>query len=69
MASLTDIALVEKARWQAQALFEQDRNLTAENQPIAAELARFWGQNSGGTSVDEHTTPAAQNPHHPAYAL
>jgi ATP-dependent DNA helicase RecG len=49
MASLTDIALVEKARRQAQALFEQDRELKRpENQLIYAEMSRFWGESSGG---------------------
>jgi ATP-dependent DNA helicase RecG len=49
MASLTDVYLIEKARRQAQSLFEQDSNLEKpEHQLLASELDRFWGGNNKG---------------------
>jgi ATP-dependent DNA helicase RecG len=51
MASLTDLQLIEKARRQAQALFEQDRLLERpEHRIISAELERFWGRGRGDLS-------------------
>ena len=51
MASITDIGLIEKARAQAQMLFERDPYL---NQPEHALLAeafnRFWGGGKGDVS-------------------
>ena len=44
MASLTDVHMIEKARLQAQALFERDADLQMpENQLLAEALGRFWG--------------------------
>ena len=51
MANLTDIHLIEKARRQAQALFESDPDLThPENQPLAPTLQRFWSGGKGDIS-------------------
>jgi ATP-dependent DNA helicase RecG len=51
MASLTDIHLIEKARAQAQTLYEQDRLLEKpEHKTIASELERFWGGGKGDLS-------------------
>ena len=45
MASLTDVALIEKARIHAQNLFELDANLEQpEHKLLAESLGRFWGQ-------------------------
>jgi len=45
MASLTDVALIEKARVHAQNLFELDANLEQpEHKLLAESLGRFWGQ-------------------------
>jgi ATP-dependent DNA helicase RecG len=44
MASLTDIRLIEKARRQAQAIFEADPDLEgAEHQSLAAAVEAYWG--------------------------
>jgi ATP-dependent DNA helicase RecG len=44
MASLSDIQLIEKARQQAQTLFERDPELKeSENSLLAEALTRFWG--------------------------
>jgi ATP-dependent DNA helicase RecG len=44
MASLTDIALIEKARDHAQALFVRDPDLQAPEHALLAEaVTRFWG--------------------------
>jgi len=44
MAKLTDVHLIEKARTQAQALFQIDADLTRiENRPLAVRLDEFWG--------------------------
>lgn len=51
MANLTDIRLIEKARTQAQRLFEQDPDLTApEHQPLVASFRRYWGNGRGDMS-------------------
>jgi ATP-dependent DNA helicase RecG len=51
MASLTDLQLIEKARRQAQLLYEQDRLLEKpEHKMIATELDRFWGGGRGDLS-------------------
>jgi ATP-dependent DNA helicase RecG len=45
MASLTDIALIEKARDHAQALFTRDPDLKAPEHALLAEAVdRFWGK-------------------------
>ena len=50
MASLTDVALIEKARGHAQKMFEIDAELKAPEHALLAEaLDRFWG-NSGDRS-------------------
>jgi len=51
MASLSDIHLIEKARAQAQALFERDPDLkNPENNLLAEALGRFWGGGKGDVS-------------------
>lgn len=51
MASITDIALIEKARTQAQSLFEKDPNLEMPEHKLLAEaLGRFWGKGTGDIS-------------------
>jgi len=51
LASLTDVALIEKARRHAQTLFEQDPDLKlAENRPLAEAFQRFWGEIKGDIS-------------------
>ncbi len=51
MASLSDIQLIEKARLQAQALFEHDPNLEAPEHSLLAEaLNRFWRGGKGDVS-------------------
>jgi len=51
MASLTDVHMIEKARSQAQALFERDADLQMpENQLLAEALMRFWGGGKGDVS-------------------
>jgi len=51
MASLSDIQLIEKARSQAQALFERDPDLKdPENSLLAEALGRFWGGGKGDVS-------------------
>jgi len=50
-ASLTDVRLIEKARHQAQALFDQDPNLAGpQYQPLTIALRRFWGDGRGDIS-------------------
>ena len=45
MASLTDIALIEKARTHAAAIFEKDPELKAPEHALLAETtSRFWGK-------------------------
>ena len=51
MASITDVKLIEKARAQAQKLFEQDPDLSQpENTLLAEALGRFWGNGKGDVS-------------------
>ncbi len=51
MASLSDIQLIEKARTQAQALFDRDPNLQAPEHSLLAEaLSRFWSLGKGDVS-------------------
>jgi ATP-dependent DNA helicase RecG len=51
MASITDVALIEKARAQAQALFERDPDLQLPEHSLLAEaFERFWGTGKGDVS-------------------
>jgi ATP-dependent DNA helicase RecG len=51
MASLTDLTLIEKARNQAQSLFDMDPNLQKPEHKLLAEaLGRFWGGSRGDIS-------------------
>lgn len=51
MAKLTDVKLIEKARQQAQAIFEKDPDLTApEHAALTEKLNRFWGAGRGDIS-------------------
>jgi len=51
MASITDLVLIEKARTQAQALFERDPYLEqAEHALLAEAFERFWGAGKGDVS-------------------
>jgi ATP-dependent DNA helicase RecG len=51
MANLSDVRLIEKARSQAQALFDQYPDLdTAELQPLLAEVKHFWGEGQSDIS-------------------
>jgi ATP-dependent DNA helicase RecG len=51
LANLTDIYLIEKARRQAQILFEQDPDLQRPAQQLlVAALERFWGSGKGDIS-------------------
>ncbi|NWG33886.1 MAG: ATP-dependent DNA helicase RecG [Chloroflexi bacterium] len=51
MASITDVALIEKARLQAQTVFEKDPDLTRPEHALLAEtLGRFWGEGRGDVS-------------------
>ena len=51
MASLTDIALIEKARAQAQALFERDPDISQPEHALLAEaFDRFWKAGPGDVS-------------------
>ncbi len=51
MASLTDVRLIEKARQQAQALFQSDPDLAApENQLLVKKLQDFWTDGRGDIS-------------------
>jgi len=51
LANLTDVRLIEKARQQALALFEDDPELSApENQPLAKRLLEFWENGKGDIS-------------------
>jgi len=51
MASITDVKLIEKARTQAQQLFEQDADLSKpENSLLAEAFGRFWGEGKGDVS-------------------
>ena len=49
MASLTDVALIEKARAQAQTLFELDADLSQPDHALLSEaFGRFWGMTGKG---------------------
>jgi len=51
MASITDVKLIEKARTQAQAVFEEDPDLSQSEHALLAEsLGRFWGEGKGDVS-------------------
>ncbi len=51
MASLTDLAMIEKARSHALKLFEQDAGLEKPEHALLAEaLGRFWGDGKGDVS-------------------
>lgn len=51
MASLTDVKLIEKARGQAQALFEKDADLSQPEHALLSEaFGRFWGEGKGDVS-------------------
>jgi ATP-dependent DNA helicase RecG len=51
MASVTDVKLIEKARAQAQSLFEQDPELSQPEHSLLAEaFGRFWGEGKGDVS-------------------
>jgi len=51
MASITDVKLIEKARTQAQKVFDIDPNLSQSNHALLAEtLARFWDEGKGDVS-------------------
>jgi len=51
MASITDLKLIEKARLEAQKLFEQDAELARPEHALLAEaLGRFWGEGKGDVS-------------------
>ncbi|HJR78810.1 MAG TPA: ATP-dependent DNA helicase RecG [Anaerolineales bacterium] len=51
MASITDVKLIEKARVQAQTLFERDPYLQQPEHALLAEaFGRFWGEGKGDVS-------------------
>jgi ATP-dependent DNA helicase RecG len=51
MASITDVVLIEKARTQAQILFEKDPELKLPEHALLAEaFERFWGEGKGDVS-------------------
>jgi ATP-dependent DNA helicase RecG len=51
MASITDVKLIEKARGEAQKLFDTDADLSKpENQLLAEAFKRFWGEGKGDVS-------------------
>jgi ATP-dependent DNA helicase RecG len=51
MANLTDVHLIEKARAQAQSIFEVDPELEApENQLLQLNFKRFWSEHQGDIS-------------------
>jgi ATP-dependent DNA helicase RecG len=51
MASITDVKLIEKARMQAQKLFERDPYLKQPEHALLAEaFGRFWGDGKGDVS-------------------
>ncbi len=53
MASLTDAALIEKARKHAAELFSRDPQLTQPEHALLAEaFRRFWGEGKGDVSRD-----------------
>ncbi len=51
MASLSDLTLIEKARFQAQKVFEVDPSLQRPEHALLSEtLRRFWGEGKGDVS-------------------
>ena len=51
MASITDVKLIEKARGEAQKLFDQDPDLSQpENALLSEAFERFWGDGKGDVS-------------------
>ncbi len=51
MASITDVKLIDKARTQAQNVFEKDPDLSQPEHALLAEaLGRFWGEGKGDVS-------------------
>jgi ATP-dependent DNA helicase RecG len=51
LASLTDVRLIEKARREAQKLFNNDPGLNdPDHQLLASRLERFWGGSKGDIS-------------------
>ena len=51
MASITDVKLIEKARLQAQSVFENDPDLSQSDHALLSEsLRRFWGEGKGDMS-------------------
>ncbi len=51
LANLTDIRLIEKARQQAQALFQADPELSSpQHELLARQLQQFWGGGKGDIS-------------------
>ena len=51
MASITDVKLIEKARMQAQNVFDKDPDLSQSDHALLAEtLGRFWGEGKGDVS-------------------
>ena len=51
MASITDVRLIEKARGEAQKLFELDPSLSNPEHALLAEaFERFWGEGKGDVS-------------------
>jgi len=51
MASITDVKLIEKARLQAQRVFDGDRDLSQPEHALLAEtLGTFWGNGKGDVS-------------------
>jgi ATP-dependent DNA helicase RecG len=51
MASITDVKLIEKARGEAQKLFDVDPELSKPEHSLLAEsLERFWGEGKGDVS-------------------
>jgi ATP-dependent DNA helicase RecG len=51
MASLSDVKLIEKARAQAQSLFELDPDLSQPEHTLLSEaFGRFWGGGKGDVS-------------------
>ncbi|HAV78396.1 MAG TPA: DNA helicase RecG [Anaerolineae bacterium] len=51
MASITDVKLIEKARIQAQNVFDKDPDLTQSDHALLAEtLGIFWGEGKGDVS-------------------
>jgi ATP-dependent DNA helicase RecG len=51
MANLMDVKLIEKARQQAQGIFQSDPDFSSpENSALSEKLARFWDGGKGDVS-------------------